>query len=280
MTNSDLARLIAGAALAPMAAAEAREVQAEQLQAAEAARATAAEERRRTAIRYDEQTVTWGRRLAAVAAVATVGLGIWAWYDGPSMGQIALHIGWTLIVVLSGVVLLGVVAIIARWPWDGRGRTVSLAIVAGVAAVVVLVFAVPRLMYENVMGQGFNFADRYYDCGEAVRIPIRPAEGADVQVWQLFRGTPEGSTHSGCRRVSLYKNKEVISHYDLPDDGTHFLPNTTENGETAMFADLNRVPLQNSDIIDAPLDQVTFYARTSTGMVVSVSPAYPELWRP
>lgn len=276
---NELARLIAAAALVETAQTEALDARAERERVEAQERAEETVRRRTRATRLDDLIVTWTIRLIAVGVVAATALGIWAWHDAPSIGQLFLHVWWAVVITALSIAIVGALATLIRWPWTGRIPLIVVAVIVAATSVVGIVYSAPRLAYQNVMGTGFDFDGRYYTCGEAVRIPIRPTGGSDIELWQMFRAKIKDSEGSGCNRVILYKGKDRVSAYDLLDGDT-FLPASAPGGGAAMFATLDGKPLKNSDIIDASLGDVTFYARSRAGLVVSVSPAHPYSWHP
>lgn len=224
--------------------------------------------------RIDTRIVTWTIRALIAGAVATVIIAaIKVNKPDTELGRLTLEVFWITASVLLGIVLIAALATL-RPPWANRvPRVIGAACVAAVM-IAGMTYTIGRAGYQSVMTQAFDFGGQYYQCGDSVQIPIRDGD-SETEVWQMYRGRVKGSDISGCNRISLYRDKEVMSKFDLAG-GDYFLPETAPDGGAAMFASFNGTPLENSDVVEGDLFELQFFARTNDGRLISVSPASPS----
>ncbi|WP_241548454.1 hypothetical protein [Gordonia alkanivorans] len=285
MDNSTVGRTLASGVLVGKAEQLAREAalarEEERLRLEEIERANQQAERDRQVAaqrRIDDRIIRYLVVASIVGPIVTAIIAaIKLSSDAPSEGQVAKHVWW--IVVLVGFIAIGVASIaLARPPWIGRQPRPIMGLVGIVIAIVGLIFSTGKVEYQGVMATAFPFDDKYFNCGKGVQIPVRDSSsGADVELWQMYRGKLKGTEGSDCNRVAFYRGKEQVSAFNLPP-GDWFLPETAPDGGAAMFAADAGKPLASSDVVTAPLSDIVFFARTAQNRLISVSPAAPTSW--
>jgi len=292
MNDDTLAHLIAADALLDRAFQEA--VDERQRKEDEAAALLAAEEAQREAARQARvrRHIDFDQTMLVCVfwfVVTFVGPGLIGYFvlrhtfllptDPEATGD-SRNWGWYLLwcaVAGQAVTMLITGGILLRKPWPGRERYLALGAALVIVSLVLLPFARSKFQYQEVMSTAFPFAKDYYTCGDSVKIPVQPDGEDKPQLWQMYRAQPKGTKGSACNRVVLYRGGDEISQADSAAR-EYFLPDTAPDGGAAMFASNSQVPIANSDVVKAELSDITFYARTNTGRVVSVNLAEPTTW--
>lgn len=190
------------------------------------------------------------------------------------------YLWWTTFAT-QGVVLIVAGAGLLRPPyWRERVPFVVVGAILVVVGFIVVPQARSHFQYQELWGTAFPYDDNFMMCGEPVVIPVSETSSGDSEasVWQMYRARTTDSTTEECNLIELYRGSSEVADYKLPP-GEFFLPRTAPDGGAAMYATNGTTPIPNSDLIEAPLSEITFFARTNTGRVLSVNLAEPTVWR-